>query len=111
MRLTELGPRWWGNGEERILGVTFLCPHCQTVRLGIAFANPPDGGPPSEIVTDTGMPKSIHAHLHEHLTFDVPPGFLWQRTGDTFDTMSLTPSVDASKAGHWHGHVTNGEIQ
>ena len=110
MRLTELDPRWWGDGH-RELGVSFLCPHCRSVRLGIAFANPRDGGPPSPIVSDNGMPKCIRDHVHEQGTFDVPPGFLWQRTGDAFDTMSLTPSVDASKSGHWHGFVTDGEVR
>lgn len=36
--------------------------------------------------------------------------------GITFDcphcrTLTLTPSVDASKHGHWHGFITNGEIR
>jgi hypothetical protein len=109
MTLTELEPRWWGEGPRR-LGVSFLCPHCGTVRLAIAFANPVDGGPPSAIVTDASMPKFIREHLHTHRTFDVPPGFLWQRTGEDFPTMSLTPSVDASKSGHWHGVIADGVV-
>jgi Family of unknown function (DUF6527) len=108
MKLIELEPHWWGDGSRR-LGVTFLCPHCRTIRLGIAFANPPDGGLPSPVVTTT-MPHCIRDHVHVHRSFDVPPGALWQRTGETFDTLSLAPSVDASKSGHWHGFVTNGEI-
>lgn len=110
MRLTELIPHWWGDGTGRELGITFLCPHCRTVRLGIAFANPIDGGPPSPIVTSTGMPHIIRDHIHEARTFDVPPGHLWQRTGSDFETLTLSPSVDASAAGHWHGSVTAGEV-
>lgn len=110
MRLVDLNPRWWGDGERQQLGVSFECPHCRQVRLGIAFLNPPDGGPPSTIVTDKSMPKFIEEHIHEHRTFDVPPGFLWTRVGEEFDTMSLTPSVDASKSGHWHGFVADGEV-
>lgn len=108
MRLSALNPRWWGN-EGRILGISFLCPHCTTTRLGVAFANPVNGGPPSPIVTADAMPKVMKAHLHESLTFDVPPGHLWTRTGEDFETLTLQPSIDASKAGHWHGNVTNGE--
>ena len=37
--------------------------------------------------------------------FDVPG------KGETFETLTLTPSVDASAAGHWHGHVTDGEVR
>jgi hypothetical protein len=35
---------------------------------------------------------------------------VWNRTGDTFETMTLTPSIDGSGVGHWHGFITNGEV-
>ena len=35
---------------------------------------------------------------------------LWKRTGENFETLTLTPSVDASAEGHWHGFITNGNI-
>lgn len=41
----------------------------------------------------------------------VPPSIHWQRHGDTFEAMTLMPSVDASASGHWHGFITNGEIR
>jgi hypothetical protein len=28
-----------------------------------------------------------------------------------FDEISITPSLDASAAGHWHGFITAGEIR
>jgi hypothetical protein len=34
----------------------------------------------------------------------------WTRTNDDFATMSITPSIDASQSGHWHGFITNGAI-
>lgn len=37
--------------------------------------------------------------------------FAWGRTGDDFETLSITPSIDASAAKHWHGFITNGEIR
>jgi hypothetical protein len=49
--------------------------------------------------------------------FDVPgigtnkDGVLWQRTGDDFEDLTLTPSIDASNSGHWHGFITGGQIQ
>ena len=105
MTLAELEPRWWGDGERRHLGITFLCPHCQRVRLGLAFANPPDGGPPHSLQT-----TSIMWHVHQARTFDVPPGTHWSRTGDDFSTLTLSPSIDASKSGHWHGSISAGVI-
>jgi hypothetical protein len=110
MKLTDLEPRWFdvpGLGTDKD-GVTFLCP-CQKcggkgVRLAAQFANPVGGG-----VGVAMTQKEKIYHVHTLGTFDVPPGFLWQRTGETFETLSLHPSIDASPAGHWHGYITNGE--
>lgn len=98
MRLTELDPRWIRAGEGRTgMGVAFECPvhggRCGM--LGVWFVNPIDGGSPAEP--------------------SIEPTFRWQRTGDTFDTLTLTPSVDASQNKYhdtpcWHGFITNGEI-
>jgi hypothetical protein len=40
----------------------------------------------------------------------VPPGIHWKRSGEAFETLSLSPSIDASNAGHWHGFIKNGEV-
>ena len=71
------------------MGISFECPHCRKIRLGVFFANPVDGKLPSD---DSG-------------------GKLWIRTGSTFDDLTLSPSVDASASGHWHGFIVNGEIR
>jgi hypothetical protein len=34
----------------------------------------------------------------------------WSMSSTDFETMTITPSIDASGAGHWHGYVTSGEI-
>lgn len=100
MRLTDLNPRWCCDADIVIGGVkkhfdnrhgmavSFDCPHCRQTRIAVWFANPIDG----LIPTDDA----------EHL---------WQRTGETFDTLTLTPSVDASSVGHWHGFISAGEIR
>jgi len=54
----------------------------------IPFANPLDGGPP------------IYPAPHN----------VWTRTGDTFETISLTPSIQRQDECRWHGFITNGEI-
>jgi hypothetical protein len=40
---------------------------------------------------------------------------LWVVAGgienSSFETMSVTPSLDGSKGGLWHGFITNGEIR
>lgn len=98
MKLTDLNPRWAIDADiivggqvvhdehRQEMGLTFDCPHCRTTRLGVFLANPIDGGPPS----DDG-------------------GKLWHRDGDSFETLTLSPSIDASAHGHWHGSITKGE--
>jgi hypothetical protein len=101
MRLTELNPRWTGTGAI-ITGLTFDCPHCRIQRLGIMFQNAID--------LEGWLEKGCTRH---HSDYE------WDRTGETFDTMSLSPSIDTSQPpdihridfeGHWHGFITNGEI-
>jgi hypothetical protein len=110
MKLIDLDPRWAIDadivigGERRHfegrhgMAVSFECPHCvqrernagdkRVTRLAVWFANPIDGGPPTDDAKT-----------------------LWQRVGETFETLTLLPSIDASKEGHWHGFITGGEIR
>lgn len=104
MRLTELDPRWFtfahaADGVDFRFGLTFLCPHCKQQRIGVQFDPPID--PQGWITRGIIWPKSTK---------------IWHREGDTFETLSLTPSIDASGVeiqfvGHWHGFITNGEIR
>lgn len=122
MKLSELQPHWvvgshWrmSDGSERFynagseniwnrygMGVSFLCPvHFKlghSHRLAVFFENPIDGEPPE---------------ICERL---------WKRDGETFENMTLSPSVDASgdrfyisfqpmaSTPCWHGHIRNREI-
>jgi hypothetical protein len=108
MKLTELEPRWIGGSlddgaERRGLGISFMCPlhHVEGDRLAVWFSNPCDGG---SAHVDYAMDSAT-----AHLTLKNPE-HLWQRTGETFDDLTLTPSIDASKYGCWHGFITNGAI-
>jgi hypothetical protein len=98
MKLRELDPRWYSaqdNGPK--VGFTFNCPHCSSDdlhRLGVAVHQ--DG----LIDPEPSNPKCW------------PPGYVWEMSGgENWDTLSLTPSVDASQFGHWHGFIKNGNIQ
>lgn len=120
MKLLELEPRWclgrqWddANGtqhfvlydkatERRGMGMTFLCPVHKNHRLAVFFANPIDGLPP-----------------------DVTAKYRWHRDGQTFDDITLGPSIDASgnqadvnpqavgmiQTPCWHGFIRNGQIE
>jgi len=97
MRLTELDPHWTCDTLGRHgQGISFECPIHREHRLAVPFANPVDGGE----------------------KMSSKNGFWWVRAGETFDTMTLHPSVDASGAIYppmiqtpcWHGNITAGEV-
>ena len=94
MKLTDLDPGWLVIDTQRQgMGLSLRCPckpDCHQY-LAVWFANPVDGGPPA--------------------AEGIDPKPRWHRTGDTFETLTLTPSIDASKSGHWHGFITQGEIK
>ena len=111
MRLTDLDPHWIGVEQGEIhagvhYGITFLCPHCRTTRIGVMFDKPLD---------PLGWEKQMKARYGEN-NFILEPlritndGKLWARTGDSFDTLSLQPSINCAASGHWHGFVTAGEV-
>ncbi len=101
MRLLDLDPRWFGWTHEGVgayVGFTFLCPHCMKQRLAVTFRNPISVG-----------------------GFDVSKmhwpnvGFQWYRTGETFEDLTVSPSVNANDPtewkNHWHGNIVRGEIR
>lgn len=128
MTLLELQPKWWAAPGRRGQGVIFLCPHCRQAWLVVAFANPLDGGPPWNIGTKVSRRiKELWRVLYGLERFGrsetpspgavldrgqvaVPPGFLWTRSGEDLEHLTISPSVDASPAGCWHGFVRGGMI-
>ena len=106
--LKELNARFVGAGGEGVfnadgspapqrtgVGVALDCPcgKCDEYHwLFVPFTNPIDGGP---AVEHLGRPT-------------------WQRTGDTIETLTLSPSILRSieKGGcGWHGYIENGQVR
>jgi hypothetical protein len=100
MKLADLNPRWFAEEGRHGQGVMFDCPCATCAPLprfgesddptapykkaaGVYFDRPLDGGPPIR-------------------------GPTWTRAGDTFETLSLSPSVFISPPDHWHGFIING---
>ena len=102
MKLTDLEPRWI-NPERSVF--IFRCParpndawlSCKRVAMRIRDQ----------------MDMFREAVKDDAVKVVVPmePDYCWAISGDDFSTMTVSPSIDASKAGHWHGHITNGEIK
>lgn len=103
LKLKDLNPQWIGSGGEGVYGpggvpiprreavaLEFDCPCGCPHPVIVSIANPLDGGPPFD--AEANRPR-------------------WQRTGDDFDTLTLTPSIQRiAPARCWHGFVTNGEV-
>jgi hypothetical protein len=100
MRLADLEPGWVGAGGEGVtrngqpvparhgVGLGFNCPCGCGDRCYVGFENPLDGKP----YNDDGAPK-------------------WLRTGDTFDTLTLAPSIQRLSGCRWHGFIEAGNVR
>jgi len=102
MKLTDLNPKFVSHGGEGVtnsktgeqipyvdkIGISFDCPcgECGERTL-LCFENPVHGG----------------AAIEKQNT--------WKRKGETFETMTLTPSIQRMGGCRWHGYLTNGELK
>lgn len=116
VRLVDLHPGWIDHGDRKGLGVIFSCmvgnhrgPNgdqpCK-IRNFILFANPLDGGAAwpgdSEELLQLVYPD-------DHWNIGSCGTDRWTRTGDNFESLSMTPSVNAHSCGHlW---LTAGEFK
>jgi hypothetical protein len=101
MKLTDLNPRWIGTGGEGIsdkdgnpvpythgVAIMFDCPCGCKSDCVIEFEPTLESGP---------SPRQ--------------DGHVWHREGDTFETLTLTPSIQRVGGCAWHGFITNGEVK
>lgn len=119
MRLVDLKPKWMRQNGEAV-AIIFLCPRCVV------------GKCPRKVQTWlTCTFQAIDHHVQRDMIRCAieadPDDFLatdtedhdvvgckvlaWKRSGKVLETITITPSLDASPAGHWHGHITNGQIE
>lgn len=93
--------RQLGAAVDGAQGIMFVCPKCGNHQILCWFKNPRNA---------------------PMVPADVKPGpGRWTFSGDTFDTLTLLPSVDLSTVTadnprhpsrcYWHGFVTSGEIR
>lgn len=102
MRLIELEPRWIHPNL-----FVFKCPHCKGVLLTVKNI------PMSDHDQYELFDKEFGTESHGWGDLIVPckSDFSWQFSGQDFETLTVSPSVDASNSGHWHGNIVNGNIQ
>lgn len=105
MRLVDLNPRWFTD-DGRHVGVNFDCP-------GDCCAGKPSARDLFDARERAGETKIIISVPFKTGTDGLPyrdDG--WDRSGDTFDSLTLAPSVQAygfKRELHWHGFIRSGE--
>jgi hypothetical protein len=107
MRLSALSPRWVNDAKTVFV---FRCPHCEATTPGegvwISCKSVPMGiRQQFELFTAAGVEEEGSRRGVVPMREDTS----WSITGDDFETMSVSPSIDASASGHWHGCISVGE--
>lgn len=103
MRLADLQPRWLINEPERKLFI-FVCPHCRKRWLSC-----------KNFVMKIGDQIELFekALREEEMDVVVPmtAEVSWAlENPESWDTISVSPSIDASPSGDWHGHIKAGQV-
>lgn len=105
MRLTDLNPRWVGAGGEGISRIDLITkersPSPERHGVGVSFSCPCGCADECTIEFDValdGQPWRTDDHG-------------WKRTGDTFETLTLEPSIQRVGGCGWHGFITKGEVR
>jgi len=115
MRLTDLDPRWLTKDGKRI-GFMFLSPTglSKTPRRWQTCFFAPTPGKQQRAAIDVAIGEvsnNERAHVQQ-----CNPDCGWTPAPPltveslTFENMSVTPSLDGSAGGNWHGFITNGAI-
>jgi hypothetical protein len=115
--LVDLKPKWiqpnqWADASPPFyIGISFLCPHCihepcptcghmRGKRLAVSFWPPID-------------PQNMLAQPHIAAAKQAWVGLTphTRVSGETFETLTLAPSIGFDAAGHWHGRIVDGVCQ
>ncbi len=96
-RLVDLNPRWVGIHNFDVNSIYYI---------GVTFDSPTTGKRLAVLFEPAIDPAGLAAKYGWSTYF--PESKKWQRTGETFDSLTLSPSLDFSSSGDWHGFINNG---
>lgn len=102
-RLIDLAPRWLEHDGQRI-GFMFISPARPDFWQTCMFA------PTERRVQRAAIAALIPREQDRCQVQMCNPAARWTASTDDFATMSVTPSIDGSAGGLWHGFITNGQI-
>lgn len=109
--LTDLEPHWLERDGRRF-GLIFRCPlqgKNDWWQVVIVEPAPKFEGRDSQyeaIVRSGAAAEGMWQPANEAAPWSIP-----NIETANFETLTVTPSVDGSAGGLWHGFITNGEIQ
>ncbi|HEY6965865.1 MAG TPA: hypothetical protein VI229_00225 [Burkholderiales bacterium] len=118
MKLIELQPQWLERDGVRV-GIMFKCPHCRSDWLTcFRVAMPIWGGEVAAPRLYSGQMGYVRDALNainlqevrENSVVPCNPSIAWKFEGTTFDDLTISPSLDCSASGHWHGFIRGGMI-
>lgn len=98
MKLVELSPRW--IYKRKIFA--FRCPCCRERWLTC-----------KRVVMSVDEQLTILDATEQEFPGIYTPckeDQTWRFTDHDFNHITVSPSIDASASGHWHGWITNGSI-
>lgn len=105
MRLLDLDPVWLLDEAGKRVGFTFRSPTNQRCRQSCF---------PAPVPGHRAQWDLFEKHHGDEEVQGCNPIGSWQIAGGIdaadFATVSVTPSLDGSAGGNWHGFITNGQI-
>lgn len=104
MRLTELDPKWLVKDGRRV-GFVFVSPTDPLWRQS-CFVEKLQHREQEDLFSDTlGVPRAVQG-CNPHMAWTVEGGI----ENASFDTLTVSPSIDGSAGGLWHGFIRGGQI-
>lgn len=121
MRLVDLKPKWM-RLEGEAVAIIFLCPRCVKRGNGCHGRGLTWLTCTFKALGNREQRELIEAVIREHQDDFSATGteehdvvgcklLAWKRDSKLLETISVSPSLDASPAGHWHGHIKGGRIE
>lgn len=120
LKLTDLKPKWLRR-DGKAVAMIFLCPRCVARKTGcerkrltwltcmFVVVGNREQRELIEAIINNDPADFLATDTEEHDVVGCKE-IAWGKNCKNFESMSITPSLDASAAGHWHGHVTGGKI-
>lgn len=98
MKLTDLSPRWLTPDTFIFQNPTGGTDWLSCTRVGLTF------------MEQQKLFYKDNPDLVGRSVVGMTRGYAWTFAGSDFATLTVTPSLDFSASGNWHGFITNGEV-